>query len=46
MAEKLLVEIDKMNASYNIEIFKVKKKTVTLAIKALKEKGDAQLTEV
>ena len=47
VAEKLLVEIDKMNAAHNIEIFKHKKKTVTLAIKAFKEKGkDTQLTEV
>ena len=44
VAEMLLVEIDKMNAAHNIEIFKVKKKTVTLAIKALKEKGNAELT--
>ena len=46
VVEMLLPEIDKMNAKHNIEIFKHKKKTVTLSIKALKEKGKAKLTEL
>ena len=46
VAEKLMVEIDKNNALHDISIFKVKKKTVSLAIKALKEKGEAKLNEV